>query len=37
MEATTFEFGFPKGLAGTRLQKEKSGSLPTGLLGLVMI
>ena len=27
----------PRGLVGTRLQKEKSGSLPTGLIGLEMI
>ena len=27
----------PKGLVGTRWQKEKSGSLPTGLIGLEMI
>ena len=27
----------PRGLVGTRLQKEKSGSLPTDLIGLEMI
>ena len=27
----------PKGLVGTRSQREKSGSLPTGLIGLEMI